>query len=161
MVQQGCSALNRDHTVEKWLALLMEFGRGTTGAWSLDEANTGKFRQRLRRRASIRASKRPFIVVSGHDLEDLAQLRADCRKGDQRLHAREMLPAHGLPRTAEIPASGGKFRHGLAEPAEGAEGIPAPILFTTNCLMPPRPSYRDCVYTTSVVGYEACAHRRR
>lgn len=157
---KGLCALNRDHTVEEWLALLMEFGRVNYRCMELlDEANTGKFGTPAPARVNTDVKKGPFIVVSGHDLEDLAQLlEQTAGKGINVYTHGEMLPAHGYPALRKYPHLAGNFGTAWQSQQKELEGIPAPILFTTNCLMPPRPSYRDRVYTTSVVGYEGLRH---
>ena len=103
--------------------------------------------------------KGPFIVVSGHDLEDLHQLleQTDGLGINVYTHC-EMLPAHGYPELKKYPQLAGNFGTAWQSQQKEFENIPAPILFTTNCLMPPRPSYADRVYTTSVVGYAGLRH---
>ena len=102
---KGLCALNRDHTVEKWLALLMEFGRVNYRCMELlDEANTGKFGTPAPARVNTGIKKGPFIVVSGHDLEDLAQLlEQTAGKGINVYTHGEMLPAHGYPALRKYP----------------------------------------------------------
>lgn len=70
----------------------------------------------------------------------------------------EMLPAHGYPGLNKYPQLAGNFGTAWQNQQKEFENLPAPVLFTTNCLMPPRPSYADRVYTTSVVGYEGMMH---
>ena len=69
-----------------------------------------------------------------------------------------MLPAHGYPRLKQYPHLAGNFGTAWQNQQQEFDALPAPILFTTNCLMPPRPSYADRVYTTSVVGYKGLRH---
>ena len=103
--------------------------------------------------------KGPFIVVSGHDLGDLAQLlEQTAGKGINIYTHSEMLPAHGYPGLKKHPHLAGNFGTAWQSQQPEFENIPAPALFTTNCLMPQRPSYQDCVYTTSVVGYAGLRH---
>ena len=103
--------------------------------------------------------KGPFIVVSGHDLADLAQLLEQTEGRGINIYTHsEMLPAHGYPGLKKYPQLVGNFGTAWQSQQREFENIPAPILFTTNCLMPQRPSYRDRVYTTSVVGYEGLRH---
>ena len=157
---KGLSALTQEHTVEEWLSLILEFGQVNFQCMALlDWANTGAFGAPAPTRVNTDIKKGPFIVVSGHDLEDLHQLlEQTAGKGINIYTHCEMLPAHGYPRLKEYPHLAGNFGTAWQSQQKEFEDIPAPILFTTNCLMPPRPSYADRVYTTSVVGYEGLRH---
>ncbi len=157
---RGLCAVNEPHSVEEWLALLMEFGRVNYRCMALlDRANTESFGTPSPVRVNVDVRKGPFIVVSGHDLGDIAQLLAQTEgKGVNVYTHSEMLPAHGYPELNKYPHLAGNFGTAWQNQQKEFENIPAPVLFTTNCLMPPRPSYRDRVYTTSVVGYEGLPH---
>ena len=157
---KGLCAVNEEHTVEEWLALIMEFGRVNFRCMALlDRANTGTFGEPVPTRVNTDIKKGPFIVVSGHDLEDLHQLLEQTKgKGINIYTHCEMLPAHGYPALKSYPHLAGNFGTAWQSQQTEFDGIPAPVLFTTNCLMPPRPSYADRVYTTSVVGYEGLTH---
>ena len=157
---KGLRAVNRQHSVEEWLALIMEFGRINLKCMELlDRANTETFGTPAPARVTTDIKKGPFIVVSGHDLKDLAQLLEQTKdKGIHIYTHGEMLPAHGYPELKKYPHLAGNFGTAWQSQQKEFENIPAPVLFTTNCLMPPRPSYRDRVYTTSVVGYEGLQH---
>ena len=157
---KGLAALAQEHTVEQWLALIMEFGQINFRCMALlDRANTGAFGDPTPTRVSTDIKHGPFIVVSGHDLRDLHQLLEQTKGTDVRVYTHcEMLPAHGYPRLRAYPQLAGNFGTAWQSQQKEFDGIPAPILFTTNCLMPPRPSYADRVYTTSVVGYEGLRH---
>ena len=157
---RGLSALAEEHTVEEWLGLILEFGRVNFKCMELlDKANTGAFGDPVPTRVNVDVKKGPFIVVSGHDLEDLHQLlEQTAGKGINVYTHGEMLPAHGYPGLNKYPHLAGNFGTAWQSQQKEFEDIPAPILFTTNCLMPPRPSYADRVYTTSVVGYEGLTH---
>ena len=128
-------------------------------ALNLDRANTGAFGDPVPTRVNTDIKKGPFIVVSGHDLEDLHQLLEQTRgKGINIYTHCEMLPAHGYPKLKAYPHLAGNFGTAWQSQQTEFDAIPAPVLFTTNCLMPPRPSYADRVYTTSVVGYNGLTH---
>ena len=102
----------------------------------------------------------PFIVVSGHDLHDLKLLLEQTKdKGINSYTHSEMLPAHGYPKLKAYPHL--KVNFGTAWQSQQFEfhNIPAPILFTTNCLMPVRQSYSDRVFTTSIVSYPEMVHK--
>ena len=157
---KGLCAVNGPHTVEQWLALIMEFGQVNFRCMALlDRANTGAFGDPVPTRVNTDIKKGPFIVVSGHDLEDLHQLLEQTSgKGINIYTHCEMLPAHGYPKLKAYPHLAGNFGTAWQSQQTEFDAIPAPVLFTTNCLMPPRPSYADRVYTTSVVGYNGLTH---
>ena len=157
---KGLCAVNSEHSVEEWLALIMEFGRVNFQCMALlDRANTGSFGDPAPTRVNTDIKKGPFIVVSGHDLEDLHQLLEQTEGKGVNIYTHcEMLPAHGYPALKRYPHLAGNFGTAWQSQQTEFDGIPAPVLFTTNCLMPPRPSYADRVYTTSVVGYEGLTH---
>ena len=104
--------------------------------------------------------KGPFIVVSGHDLFDMQQLLEQTKdKGIHIYTHSEMLPAHGYPELKQkYPHLKGNFGTAWQNQQTEFEDIPAPILFTTNCIMPLRESYADRVFTTSVVSYPGIVH---
>ncbi len=157
---RGLSALRQERTVEEWLALLMEFGKVNFRCMALlDQANTTRFGDPVPTRVNTDVKRGPFIVVSGHDLEDLHELLEQTAGTGIHVYTHcEMLPAHGYPALRKYPHLAGNFGTAWQNQQREFDGIPAPVLFTTNCLMPPRPSYADRVYTTSVVGYEGLRH---
>lgn len=120
----------------------------------LDRANTESFGTPEPTKVSMQIEPGPFIVVTGHDLKDLQLLLEQTKdKGIAVYTHGEMLPAHAYPKLKAYPNLKGNFGTAWAEPAKEFHQIPAPILFTTNCLMPPKPSYADRVFTTEAVGY--------
>lgn len=157
---KGLCEINKEHTVEEWLALIMEFGKINLKCMEmLDSANTGSFGTPVPTRVNTDIKAGPFIVISGHDLKDLSQLLEQTKdKGINIYTHSEMLPAHGYPQLKKYPHLAGNFGTAWQSQQKIFDNIPAPVLFTTNCLMPPRPSYQDRVYTTSVVGYEGLTH---
>ena len=157
---KGLCELNRNHTIEKWLELNMELGKINLKCMALlDKANTETFGTPMPQKVGTDIKKGPFIVVSGHDLKDLAMLLEQTKdKGINIYTHSEMLPAHGYPQLNKYPHLAGNFGTAWQNQQQEFENIPAPVLFTTNCIMPQRPSYQDRVYTTSVVGYEGLTH---
>ena len=157
---KGLKEVSCEHTAEEWLSLILEFGKVNLKCMELlDRANTGAFGQPVPTSVNTDIKKGPFIVVSGHDLEDMHQLLEQTKdKGINVYTHCEMLPAHGYPRLKKYSHLAGNFGTSWQSQQKEFENIPAPVLFTTNCLMPPRESYRDRVYTTSVVGYECLVH---
>lgn len=157
---KGMKALGDDHTLEEWLGLLMEFGNINLKCMALlDEANTSAFGHPVPAKVSMNIEKGPFIVISGHDLLDLKHLLEQTEgKGINIYTHGEMLPAHGYPELKKYPYLKGNFGTAWQNQQKEFDAIPAPILFTTNCLMPPRASYTDRVFTTAVVGYPGMRH---
>lgn len=103
--------------------------------------------------------KGPFIIVSGHDLEDLKELLEQTQGKEVNIYTHgEMLPAHAYPELHKYPHLKGNFGTAWQNQQKELDGIPGAVLFTTNCLMPPRPSYADRVFTTAVVGYPGLVH---
>ncbi len=157
---KGLCEVAEEHSVEEWLALIMEFGQVNLRCMELlDTANTESFGDPVPTRVNVDVKAGPFIVVSGHDLEDLHQLlEQTAGKGINVYTHSEMLPAHGYPGLKKYPHLAGNFGTAWQSQQKEFQDIPAPVLFTTNCLMPPRPSYADRIYTTSVVGYKGMTH---
>lgn len=157
---KGLCEINKEHTPEEWIDLIMEFGQVNFKCMELlDRANTETFGTPEPTRVLTDIKKAPFIVVSGHDLKDISQLLEQTKdKGINIYTHSEMLPAHGYPELKKYPHLAGNFGTAWQSQQKEFDNIPAPILFTTNCLMPQRPSYQDRVYTTSVVGYKGLTH---
>ena len=157
---KGMREAGKEHTVPEWLALLMEFGKVNLKALALlDESNTKAFGEPVPTKVSKTVARGPFIVITGHDLHDLKQLLEQTQSKGINIYTHgEMLPAHAYPELKKYPHLKGHY--GTAWPNQQKEfaGIPAPILFTTNCLMPPKDSYADRVFTTAVVGYPGIKH---
>ena len=125
----------------------------------LDKANTETYGDPVPVTVPLTIEKGPFIVVSGHDLHDLKQLLEQTKdKGINIYTHSEMLPAHGYPQLKAYKHLKGNFGTGWQNQQSEFHNIPAPILFTTNCLMPVRQSYCDRVYTTGVVSYPELIH---
>lgn len=157
---KGLCEINKEHTPEEWIDLIMEFGQVNFKCMELlDRANTETFGTPEPTRVLTDIKKGPFIVVSGHDLKDISQLLEQTKdKGINIYTHSEMLPAHGYTELKKYPHLAGNFGTAWQSQQKEFDNIPAPILFTTNCLMPQRPSYQDRVYTTSVVGYKGLTH---
>lgn len=157
---KGLCEVNREHSVEEWIELIMEFGKVNYQCMELlDKANTESFGTPTPTKVHTDIRKGPFIVVSGHDLRDLDLLLKQTEGTGVNVYTHcEMLPAHGYPKLAAYKHLAGNFGTAWQSQQTEFENIPAPVLFTTNCLMPPRPSYEDRIYTTSVVSYEGMVH---
>lgn len=157
---KGMRAIGEDHSVEEWLNLLSEFGQINLKCMALlDEANTSAYGHPIPTPVSTRIEKGPFIVVTGHDLHDLKQLLEQTEgKGVNIYTHGEMLPAHGYPELKKYAHLKGNYGTAWQNQQKEFDGIKAPILYTTNCLMPPKPSYADNIFTTAVVGYPGLKH---
>ncbi|MDL2280090.1 hydroxylamine reductase [Desulfovibrio sp. OttesenSCG-928-G11] len=157
---KGMAALAEEHSVDDWLGLLMEFGGVNLKCMALlDGANTGAYGDPVPVQVPLKIEKGPFIVVTGHDLYDLKMLLEQSEgKGVNIYTHSEMLPAHGYPELKKHAHLKGNFGTAWQNQQKEFENIPAPILYTTNCLMPVKDSYSDRVYTTSVVAYPGMKH---
>ena len=157
---KGMRAMGEERTVEEWLDLLMEFGQINLKCMALlDEANTGVFGHPVPAKVTTNVEKGPFIVISGHDLEDLKQLLEQTEgKGINIYTHGEMLPAHGYPELRKYSHLKGNFGTAWQNQKKEFDNVPGAFLFTTNCLMPPKESYIDRVFTTAVVAYPGLVH---
>lgn len=125
----------------------------------LDEANTKTYGTPEPTTVSLKVEKGPFIVVTGHDLKDLAILLEQTKdKGINIYTHGEMLPAHAYPELKKYPHLKGNYGTAWQNQQKEFANLPAPVLFTTNCLMPPKDSYKDRVFTTEVVAFPGAVH---
>jgi len=125
----------------------------------LDDANTSKYKNPTPHKVNITLKKGPFIIVSGHDLRDLEMLLEQSEgKGINIYTHGEMLPAHGYDGLKKYKHLVGNFGSAWRNQQKEFDDIPGCILMTTNCLMQPRESYKDRIYSTSVVGWEGIKH---
>lgn len=157
---KGMAALGDTHTVDEWLGLLMEFGNINLKCMALlDEANTKAYGNPVPTPVSFKVEKGPFIVITGHDLHDLQMLleQTDDKGVNVYTHG-EMLPAHSYPELKKHPQLKGHYGTAWQNQQNEFKNLPAPILWTTNCIMPPKDTYADRVYTTSVVEYPNTKH---
>ena len=147
-------------TVESLLPLVLKTGEiNLTCMALLDKANTDSFGIPVPTTVPLTVEKGPFIVITGHDLYDLKLLlEQTANKGINIYTHGEMLPAHAYPELKKYPHLKGNFGTAWQNQQKEFDNLPAPILFTTNCLMPVRPSYADRVFTTEVVSYPEIVH---
>ena len=152
---KGLCAIGENKSADELLALVMELGNVNLKCMEiLDKANTGAYGTPTPTKVSCNIEPGPFIVISGHDLRDLKLLLEQTEgKGINVYTHTEMLPAHGYPELKKYPHLKGNFGTAWQNQQREFENIPAPVLFTTNCIMPVMPSYADRVFTTSVVSY--------
>ncbi len=157
---KGLCEVNREHSVTEWIELIMELGQVNFKCMELlDKANTESFGNPVPTRVNVDIKKGPFIVVSGHDLNDLSQLLEQTEKTGVNVYTHcEMLPAHGYPELKKYSYLKGNFGTAWQNQQKEFAGMPGAVLFTTNCLMPVKPSYADRVFTTEVVSYPGLVH---
>lgn len=121
----------------------------------LDDANTQTYENPSPQMVNTRLKKGPFIIVSGHDLKDLEQLLQQSEGSGVNIYTHgEMLPCHGYPGLKKYKHLAGNFGGAWQEQQKQFDNMPGCILMTTNCLMRPRESYKDRIYTTNVVGWD-------
>lgn len=125
----------------------------------LDEANTTVYDNPSPHKVNVHIKKGPFIIVSGHDLRDLEMLLEQTEgKGVNIYTHGEMIPSHGYPGLKKYPHLVGNFGSAWQNQQKEFDNIPGCILMTTNCLMRPRETYKDRIFTTSVVGWDGVKH---
>ena len=125
----------------------------------LDEANTTVYDNPSPHKVNVNIKKGPFIIVSGHDLRDLEMLLEQTEgKGINIYTHGEMIPSHGYPGLKKYPHLVGNFGSAWQNQQKEFDNIPGCILMTTNCLMRPRETYKDRIFTTSVVGWDGVKH---
>ncbi len=152
--------LGQDATMEELLPVVMETGKvNLTCMELLDKANTESLGTPVPTQVPLTVEKGPFIVVTGHDLYDLKLLLQQTEgKGINIYTHGEMLPAHAYPELKKYQHLKGNFGTAWQNQQKEFANLPAPILFTTNCLMPVKDSYADRVFTTEVVSYPGLTH---
>lgn len=160
-IQKALAAtLDDSLTVDDLVKLTLETGKyGVQGMADLDAANTGAYGNPEITKVDIGVRKNPGILVSGHDLKDLEML-LDQTQGtgvDVYTHS-EMLPAHYYPFFKKYPNFVGNYGNAWWKQKEEFEKFNGPILMTTNCIVPPKDSYKDRMFTTGAAGYPGCKH---
>lgn len=154
------ATLNNNLTIDDLFNLNMELGQVNFKCMELlDSANTGAYGNPEPTEVLITKKKGPFIIVSGHDLKDLKELLEQTKdKGINIYTHGEMLPAHAYPELKKYPHLVGNYGGAWQNQQEEFDNIPGAILMTTNCLQKPRDSYKDRIFTTSIVGWPDVAH---
>ena len=158
---QALEAITDDRlTVEELIRLTMRTGEMAIEVMKkLDDANTERYGNPSLHKVNVRMKKGPFIVVSGHDLKDLEMLLEQTKGMGISIYTHgEMLPSHGYDGLKKYPHLVGNFGGAWQDQQKEFDHLPAPILYTTNCLMPVKPSYADRVFTTEVVSYPEMVH---
>ena len=160
-IQRALAATLDDNlSLEELIALTMETGKhGVSGMALLDKANTEAYGNPEITKVNIGVGTNPGILVSGHDLRDLEMLLEQTQGTgvDVYTHS-EMLPAHYYPAFKKYPNFIGNYGNAWWKQKEEFESFNGPILMTTNCIVPPKDSYKDRIYTTGAAGYPGCTH---
>lgn len=152
--------LRKDITAGELTALALEVGKyGVLGMELLDKANTKTYGNPEITKVNIGVGKNPGILISGHDLKDLEQLLEQTQGTgvDVYTHS-EMLPAHYYPKFKKYKNFVGNYGNAWWKQQEEFESFNGPIIMTTNCIVPPKPSYKNRVFTTGLVAFDGCRH---
>lgn len=157
---EALKAISKNLSEDELLALVLKTGEINLKCMELlDKANTQTYGTPVPTKVSTNIEKGPFIVITGHDLHDLELLLKQTEgKGINIYTHSEMLPSHAYPELKKYSHLKGNFGTAWQNQQKEFENIPAPILFTTNCIMPVKDSYKDRVFTTSIVSYPQIKH---
>lgn len=159
-MQRALAATLKDLSVDELIALTLETGKvGVDGMALLDTANTSSYGHPEVTKVNIGVGANPGILVSGHDLKDLEELlkQTEGTGVDVYTHS-EMLPAHYYPAFKKYSHFVGNYGNAWWKQKEEFESFNGPILMTTNCIVPPKASYKDRLFTTGASGFTGCTH---
>ncbi|MGM9978572.1 MAG: hydroxylamine reductase [Clostridium sp.] len=154
------STLNDSLSIDDLISLTLETGKvGVDGMALLDKANTESYGNPEITKVNIGVGKRPGILVSGHDLKDLEELliQSEGMGIDIYTHS-EMLPAHYYPKLKKYSHLVGNYGNAWWKQKEEFKSFNGPILMTTNCIVPPKDSYKNRLFTTGAAGFVGCTH---
>ena len=160
MQETLAKTLDDSLTIDELIALTLETGKvGVDGMALLDSANTGTYGHPEITKVNIGVRNNPGILVSGHDLKDLELLLKQTEGSgvDVYTHS-EMLPAHYYPAFKKYSHFAGNYGNAWWKQKEEFESFNGPILMTTNCIVPPKDSYKDRIYTTGAAGFVGIKH---
>ena len=160
-LQHALSAtLDNTLSADQLVELAIETGKyGVDGMAMLDSANTEAYGNPEITKVNIGVGSRPGILVSGHDLKDLEMLLEQTQGTGVDIYTHsEMLPAHYYPKFKKYPNFIGNYGNAWWKQKEEFEAFNGPILMTTNCIVPPKSSYKDRLFTTGATGYPGCKH---
>ena len=154
------ATLDDSLTVADLVSLTLEVGKyGVSGMELLDRANTSSYGNPEITKVNIGVGTRPGILVSGHDLRDLEMLLEQSKNSGVDIYTHsEMLPAHYYPAFKKYDHFFGNYGNAWWKQKEEFESFNGPILMTTNCIVPPKDSYKDRMYTTGAAGFPGCKH---
>ena len=160
-IQEALTKVQDDSlSVDELVALTLETGKfGVEGMALLDKANTETYGNPEITSVDLGVRKNPAILISGHDLRDLEMLLEQTKDSgvDVYTHS-EMLPAQYYPAFKKYPHFAGNYGNAWWKQKDEFESFNGPILMTTNCIVPPKESYKDRLWTTGSAGYPGCRH---
>jgi hydroxylamine reductase len=159
-IQKGLASMLKDLPVPEMIGLVMECGKtGVSVLALLDEANTSAYGKPEITSVKTTVGKRPGILITGHDLKDLEMLLEQSRDAGVDVYTHgEMLPAHAYPAFRNYPHLVGNYGSSWWHQKEEFEQFNGPVLFTTNCLVPPKDTYKARLFTTGLTGYPGVLH---
>ncbi len=157
---EGLFMIGGNFSMEQLLPIVLKVGEINLKCMALlDKANTETYGTPVPLKVPLKVEKGPFIVVTGHDLRDLKLLLEQTKDSGINIYTHgEMLPAHAYPELKKYPQLKGNFGTAWQNQQKEFDSIPAPVLYTTNCLMPPKSSYSDRVFTTGEVAFPGAIH---
>ena len=159
-MHRALAATEETHTVDELVSLVLECGKfGVDVMALLDKANTESYGNPEMTSVNIGVRNKPAILISGHDLKDMEELLAQTEGTgvDVYTHS-EMLPANYYPAFKKYKHFVGNYGNAWWKQKQEFESFNGPVLFTTNCIVPPKSSYMDRIYTTGSSGFEGCVH---
>ncbi|HLC16339.1 MAG TPA: hydroxylamine reductase [Thermodesulfovibrionia bacterium] len=160
-MQEGLAAtLDKHLTMDDWVALVLKCGKINLRTMEiLDAANTGTYGHPVPVKVPLGHKKGKAILVSGHDLRDMDEILKQTEgKGIYVYSHGEMLPCHGYPELKKYPHFYGHYGTAWQNQQKEFADFPGPVVMTTNCIMKPKDSYKDNVYTCGVVGWPGLPH---
>ncbi len=159
-IQEALAATLEEKSIDQMVDLVLKTGEyGVKGMALLDQANTKAYGNPEMTTVSIEPRKNPGILISGHDLRDMEMLLKQTQGTgvDVYTHS-EMLPANYYPAFKKYDHFVGNYGNAWWKQKEEFEAFHGPILMTTNCIVPPKDSYKDRLFTTGVAGFPGCKH---
>lgn len=160
-MHRGLSAtLDPEKTVDELVEMVMECGKyGVEAMALLDKANTESYGDPEMTRVDIGVRRNPAILISGHDLKDMEELLEQTKGSGVDVYTHgEMLPANYYPAFKKYENFVGNYGNSWWKQKEEIESFHGPVLFTTNCIVPPKEKHKERIYTTGSAGFEGCTH---
>jgi hydroxylamine reductase len=159
-IQKALIVISKENSVDELINLIMECGsKGVKTMELLDKAHVTSFGIPEATKVNTKVGKNPGILISGHDLKDLHQLLEQTKNSGVDVYTHcEMLPAHAYPKFKGYENFIGNYGNSWWKQNEEFEKFNGPILMTTNCITPPKNSYKERLYTTGVAGFEGVKH---